>query len=203
MTMSKPGEAIAAALAALEDFPLLQGPRVRLRGPREDERDAQGLFAVFGDEQVMRYWSRPPMQAMSEAHELIAQIRKGMAERNLINWVIADGDDAVIGSCTLFRFDANHRRAELGYALHPAQWGLGIAREAATLALDWAFDTLGLHRCDAGIDPANAASRALLHRLGFVTEGVQRESFFVGERVTDSELLGLLVKDWRAARSRH
>ncbi|MGO4780162.1 GNAT family N-acetyltransferase, partial [Lysobacter sp. 2RAB21] len=65
---------------------------------------------------------------------------------------IADGDDAVIGSCTLFRFDANHRRAELGYALHPAQWGLGIAREAATLALDWAFDTLGLHRCDAGID---------------------------------------------------
>lgn len=203
MTLSKTGEAIAAALAALDDFPTLQGPRVRLRGPREDDRDAAALFALFGNDEVMRYWSRPPMQDIAEVHALIGQMRAGMAERNLINWVIADNDDAIVGTCTLFRFDTKHRRAELGYALHPSQWGLGIAREATTLALDWAFDTLGLHRCDAGIDPRNEASRALLHRLGFLTEGVQRESFFVGDRVTDSELLGLLVKDWRAARSRH
>ncbi|MBW8811331.1 MAG: GNAT family N-acetyltransferase, partial [Lysobacter sp.] len=54
--------------------------------------------------------------------------------------------------------------------------------------------------CDAGIDPDNHASRALLHRPGFVTEGRQRESFFVGDRVTDSELLGLLASDWRGGR---
>lgn len=198
MTVSPTSEAIAARLAALEDFPLLQGPRVRLRGPRDD--DAPALFALFGDAQVMRYWSRPPMQDVAEARALIADIRKSMQERRLINWVIADGDDALIGSCTLFAFSAVHRRAELGYALHRAQWGRGIAREAATLALNWAFDHLGLHRCDAGIDPDNQASRALLHRLGFVTEGRQRESFFVGDRVTDSELLGLLASDWRGVR---
>lgn len=198
MTLSPTSEAIAARLAALEDFPLLQGPRVRLRGPRDD--DAAALFALFGDAQVMRYWSRPPMQDVAEAQALIADIRKSMAERRLINWVIADGDDALIGSCTLFAFNAAHRRAELGYALHPVHWGRGIAREAATLALDWAFGHLALHRCDAGIDPDNHASRALLHRLGFVTEGRQRESFFVGDRVTDSELLGLLASDWRGGR---
>ncbi|KRB10246.1 GNAT family N-acetyltransferase [Lysobacter sp. Root690] len=198
MTVSPTSEAIAAKLAALEDFPLLQGPRVRLRGPRDD--DAPALFALFGDAQVMRYWSRPPMRDVTEAQALIADIHKSMQERRLINWVIADDGDALIGSCTLFAFSAAHRRAELGYALHPAQWGRGIAREAATLALNWAFDYLGLHRCDAGIDPDNQASRALLHRLGFVTEGRQRESFFVGDRVTDSELLGLLASDWRSAR---
>ncbi|MGH8082261.1 MAG: GNAT family N-acetyltransferase [Lysobacter sp.] len=203
MTLSKPGEAIAAVLADLDDFPLLAGLRVRLRGPRADDRDAQALFELFGDEQVMRYWSRPPMRYVDEARELIEKIRQDMAQRSLINWVIADGEDVAIGSCTLFRFDPRHRRAELGYALQRAHWGKGIAREAATLALDWAFDTLGVHRVDAGIDPDNEASRALLHRLGFMTEGVQRESFFVGERVTDSELLGLLAKDWRAARPRH
>lgn len=198
MILTPSSEAIAAKLAALEDFPLLQGPRVRLRGPRDD--DAPALFALFGDARVMQYWSRPPMQTPDEAQALIADIRKCMAERELLNWVIADGDDAVIGSCTLLAFSAAHRRAELGYALQPAQWGRGIAREATTLALDWAFDHLGLHRCDAGIDPDNHASRALLHRLGFVTEGRQRESFFVGDRVTDSELLGLLASDWRGAR---
>lgn len=198
MTLSPTSEAIAARLAALEDFPLLQGPRVRLRGPRDD--DAPALFALFGDAQVMRYWSRPPMQDVAEAQALIADIHKSMQKRRLINWVIADGDDALIGSCTLLAFDTAHRRAELGYALHPAHWGRGIAREAATLALDWAFGYLRLHRCDAGIDPDNHASRTLLHRLGFVTEGLQRESFFVGDRVTDSELLGLLASDWRGKR---
>lgn len=198
MPLSPTSEAIAARLAALDGFPLLQGPRVRLRGPRDD--DAPALFGLFGDAQVMRYWSRPPMRDLAEARALIDDIHQSMIERRLINWVIADGDDAVIGSCTLFQFDPGHRRAELGYALHPAQWGRGLAREAATLALDWAFGHLGLHRCDAGIDPDNHASRALLHRLGFVTEGRQRENFFVGDKVTDSELLGLLASDWRARR---
>lgn len=198
MPLSPTSEAIAARLAALDGFPLLQGPRVRLRGPRDD--DAPALFDLFGDARVMRYWSRPPMQDLAEARALIDDIHQSMIDRRLINWVIADADNAVIGSCTLFQFDPGHRRAELGYALHPAQWGRGIAREAATLALDWAFGHLGLHRCDAGIDPDNHASRALLHRLGFVTEGRQRESFFVGDKVTDSELLGLLASDWRARR---
>lgn len=198
MQLSEKSAAIAAALEAQTEFPVLRGERIVLRGPRDD--DADGLFALFSEPQVMRYWSRPPMRERDEARSLIEGIRKNQRERTMFNWMIADADDAVVGSCTLFQFDANHRRAELGYALHPSQWGRGVAREAATLALDWAFDTLGLHRVDAGIDPDNAASRTLLHRLGFVTEGLQRESFFVGDRVTDSEQLGLLASDWRARR---
>jgi len=198
LPLSPRSQAIADFLAALDGFPVLQGPRVRLRGPRED--DDAALFALFGDARVMRYWSRPPMQDIVEAREQIARIQADMAERRLVNWAIADENDALVGTCTLFRFDPGHRRAELGYALHPDHWGRGLAREAASLALDWAVDAAGFHRIDAGIDPGNLASRALLHRLGFLTEGVQRESFFVGDRVTDSELLGLLASDWRRQR---
>lgn len=196
--LSPRSQAIADFIAALDGFPLLQGPRVRLRGPRAD--DAAALFAIFGDVRVARYWSRPPMQDIGEARERIAQIQASMDERKLINWAIADETDALVGTCTLFAFDPAHRRAEIGYALHPDHWGRGLASEAATLALDWAVGTVGFHRIDASIDPDNLASRALLHRLGFVTEGRQRESFFVGDRVTDSELLGLLASDWRQRR---
>ncbi|SDY74576.1 Protein N-acetyltransferase, RimJ/RimL family [Lysobacter sp. yr284] len=198
LPLSPHSQAIADFLAALDGFPVLQGSRVRLRGPRED--DAAALFALFGDARVTRFWSRPPMQDIAEARELIEQIHAGRQARTLLNWAIADETDALIGTCTLFRFDAAHRRAEIGYALHSDHWGRGLAREATALALDWAVDTVGLHRIDAGIDPDNQASRALLHRHGFLTEGRQRESFFVGERVTDSELLGLLASDWRQRR---
>lgn len=196
MSQSSASQAIAATLDALPGFPVLRGARVSLRGPTPDDSDA--LFALFSSPDVMRYWSRPPMTERAEAQSLVANILEGFKARTTLNWVIADAHGHAIGSCTLFRFDANHRRAELGYALQPAYWGQGIAAEAATLALDWAFDTLKVHRVDAGIDPDNSASRRLLHRLGFRTEGRQRESFFVGDRVTDSELLGLLASDWRA-----
>ncbi len=43
--------------------------------------------------------------------------------------------------------------------------------EAADLAVRYAFDTLGLHRVEANIQPGNAPSIALVRRLGFAREG--------------------------------
>lgn len=188
---------VAAALAALPAFPELCGKRVRLRGPRTDDADA--LFALYSDPAVMRYWSRPPMAARSEAEGLIAEILDGFGQRTMLNWMVTQrDDDAVIGTCTLFRFDPRHRRAEIGYSLRADRWGRGLAREAVALALDWAFATLGLHRIQAGIDPRNDASRTLLQRMGFVSEGLLRERCFVGEAVSDTEIFGLLADDWQA-----
>lgn len=185
-----------AALQSLPGFPQLDGTRVRLRGPRDADTDA--LFAVFSDAEVMRYWSHSAMTEASEAAGFIVEIEERFDQRETINWVIAERrNDGVIGTCTLFSFSPRHRRAELGYALRADRWGRGLAREAVALALDWGFRTLGLHRVEADIDPRNAGSRKLLETLGFRSEGLLRERFFVGEQATDSELFGLLAGDWR------
>lgn len=189
---------LTTALAALPAFPQLRGSRVRLRGPSPDDTDA--VFSLFSDPAVMRYWSRPPMTVRGEAEALIGEILEAFAERDKINWIIASKDDVAIGTCTLFRFDARHRRAELGYALRSDLWGRGLAREAASAALDWAFRTLHLHRVEADIDPRNEASRRILERLGFASEGVLRERFFVGDHAYDSEIFGLLADMWLAHR---
>jgi RimJ/RimL family protein N-acetyltransferase len=186
---------IAAALAGLPAFPQLQGKRVRLRGPRNDDADA--LFALFSDPAVMRYWSRPPMTTLGEAQGLIGEMLDSFEQRSLFNWMVsARDDDAVIGTCTLFRIDPRHRHAEIGYALRSDHWGRGIAGEAVALVLDWAFRRLDLQRVEADIDPRNDGSRQLLARLGFGSEGVMRQRFFVGDEATDSEIFGLLAEDW-------
>jgi ribosomal-protein-alanine N-acetyltransferase len=102
-------------------------------------------------------------------------------------------DDGVIGTCTLFRIDPRHRHAEIGYALRSDHWGQGLAHEAVNLMLDWAFRRFDLQRVEADIDPRNEGSRRLLLRLGFASEGVLRQRFFVGDVVTDSEMFGLLA----------
>jgi RimJ/RimL family protein N-acetyltransferase len=187
---------IAATLAGLPAFPQLQGKRVRLRGPRNDDVDA--LFALFSDPAVMRYWSRPPMTTLGEAQGLVGEMLDSFQQRSLFNWMItARDDDGVIGTCTLFRIDPRHRHAEIGYALRSDHWGRGIASEAVALVLDWAFRRLDLQRVEADIDPRNDGSRQLLARLGFSSEGVMRQRFFVGDEATDSEIFGLLAEDWQ------
>ncbi|HRP71440.1 MAG TPA: GNAT family N-acetyltransferase [Luteimonas sp.] len=186
-------------LAALPGFPVLAGQRLRLRAPREDDID--DVFALFSDPRVMRYWSSAPMRSRLQAEARIGEILDLFARREMLNWLIADGrDDRAIGSCTLFQFDARHRRAEVGFALRSGRWGQGLASEAVALALDWGFDSLALHRIEADVDPGNDASRQLLLRLGFAREGLLRERYFVGDAAGDSEMFGLLAREWRERR---
>ncbi|NUS38709.1 MAG: GNAT family N-acetyltransferase [Lysobacter sp.] len=187
----------AAVLAALPAVPCVPGNRLRLRPPRADDADA--VFALFADPAVARYWSRPVMTARAEAEAQLARYEEGFATRESLTWAIAMAeDDALVGCCALFRIDSQHRRAEIGYALRADRWGQGLAREAVALMLGWSFDTLGLHRVEADIDPRNAASRGLLQRLGFRSEGLLRERYWVNDEINDTEWFGLLAREWRA-----
>lgn len=187
----------APVLAGLAAVPRLAGDRVRLRPPHADDID--GLYAMYSDPAVMRYWSRPPMTRRAEAEAQLARYAEGFATRSGLTWAITAGDDdRLVGTCALFHVEPMHRRAELGYALRADHWGRGLAREAVALLLAWAFGALGLHRVEADIDPRNLASRSLLLRLGFRSEGLLRERYLVGDEVSDTEWFGLLAREWRA-----
>jgi RimJ/RimL family protein N-acetyltransferase len=56
---------------------------------------------------------------------------------------------------------------EFGVHLHRTYWGQGVAAEAATAVIRYAFETLGAKALFAGHNPANTASRGLLAKLGF------------------------------------
>jgi RimJ/RimL family protein N-acetyltransferase len=67
--------------------------------------------------------------------------------------------------------------------------------EAAHAVIDHGFNTVGLRRLEADIDPRNLGSAKLLERLGFVREGLLRERWVVGDEISDSALYGLLKRD--------
>lgn len=191
------GKDPAAVLAGLAAAPRLAGERARLRPPRTD--DVEPLYAMYSDPEVMRYWSRPPMTSRAEAEAQLARYAEGFARREALTWTVTTrDDDTLVGTCALFHLDPMHRRAEIGYALHPRHQGRGLAREAATLLLDWSFGALGPHRVEADIDPRNLASRGLLLRLGFRSEGLLRERYLVAGEISDTEWFGLLAREWRA-----
>ena len=160
--------------------------------------DVDALFAVFGDAEVMRYWSTPPW---TDAEAGAAMVALDQASGPDADWMrlglVRRADDRLLGTCTLFDHQAHSRRCELGYALARQAWGQGLMHEALTALLDHGFGTWNLNRVEADIDPRNRASARTLERLGFRPEGLLRERWIVGGQVSDSVLYGLLRRDWR------
>jgi RimJ/RimL family protein N-acetyltransferase len=188
---------VAATIVAGDRLPTLEAARVRLRWI--EERDLDALFRVFSDPRVMRYWTTPPWTDRAQAREYLASIRRGFAEQDLFQWGVARrDDDGVVGTCTLFRIEPPHRRAEVGFALGADHWRRGLMSEALGALFDFAFGTLGLHRLEADVDPRNAASIGILTRLGFRQEGLLRERWQVAGEIQDAVFLGLLAPEWKA-----
>lgn len=175
--------------------PTLDADRVLLRPLAAG--DVAVLFGFFSDRDVTRYWSRPPMTHLAQARRLLREIRDGYKSGESLQFGIErKADRALVGTCTLFHFHAGSRRAELGYALGRPYWGQGLMHEALQRLLAYAFDELRLHRLEADIDPRNEASARTLRRLGFVKEGALRERWIVADVVSDSEVYGLLRREW-------
>jgi len=73
--------------------------------------------------------------------------------------------------------DATARAARLGYWVGRRFWGHGVATEAAGRAVRWALANLDLDRLDASAARENAASIAVLTRIGFERTGEGSEFF--------------------------
>jgi len=106
-------------------------------------------------------------------------------------------DGALIGDIGLRTFD-QARQGEIGFTLAPSARGKGYAFEACSLVLAHAFGELRFHRVVAAIDPANAAAAALLARLGFRREGLEKASVFLHGRWVDDERWAILAEEFGA-----
>jgi len=163
--------------------------------------DAEDLFAIFGDPEVMRYWSTPALEDLEVARDLAREIQHCFDSRSLFQWgLVRPEDDRVIGTGTLSNLDVQNRRAEMGYALARAEWGRGVMSRVLPVLVRFGFETLDLHRIEADVDPRNPASIRLLERLGFKQEGCRRESYILNGEIQDAVLYGLLKREFEPER---
>lgn len=181
--------------------PILTTNRLTLRPLTMD--DAADLFAVFSDPAVVRYWSAEPWTSVADAETMIGQALDGYRDQSEVRFGIELAETGVlIGTVGLHHVFPQNRRCEIGYALASAHWGKGYACEALGAALDYGFHELRLNRVEADIDPRNAASAAVLERMGFRKEGFMPERWFVHGEMADTINYGLLKRYWDARPSR-
>ena len=86
-------------------------------------------------------------------------------------WLVVLPGGTVVGECGWKGWPDLRGEVEVGYGLAPGSRRRGLGTEAVGLLVAWTLAAGGARRVAAEVDAGNAASRALLRRLGFAEEG--------------------------------
>jgi len=180
-------------------LPVLNGQQVVLRELRAS--DAASLFALLTTEEVARFISPPPTTVEGFERFIAWTHRQRTAGTYVCFAVTLQGFDTAIGIFQVRQQHSDFGTAEWGFALGSPFWGTGVFKESAELVVDFAFETLGVHRLEARAAVLNGRGNGALLKMGAVQEGVLRKSFVRDGQCLDQVLYAILVDDWRAMRS--
>jgi RimJ/RimL family protein N-acetyltransferase len=138
----------------------------------------------------MLYWSSEPHRTIDETERWLAGMVAAAPDESADFVVELDG--RVIGKAGIWKLP------EIGFILHPDAWGRGLGFEAMRAVIGHAFRRFAVPAITADVDPRNAASLALLDRLGFVVTGRAERTYEIAGRYCDSVYLALPRVDWTA-----
>jgi [ribosomal protein S5]-alanine N-acetyltransferase len=180
-------------------LPVLTGKQVTLRELRTS--DAASLFALLTTAEVARFISPPP-STVEGFERFIAWAQRQRAAGTYVCYAVTvRGFDTAIGIFQIRECEPGLATAEWGFALGSPFWGTGVFQDAADLLLEFAFDTLGVHRLEARAAVPNGRGNGALRKVGAVQEGLLRKSFQCQGEYLDQVLYGIVEDEWRAARA--
>jgi RimJ/RimL family protein N-acetyltransferase len=154
--------------------------RLCLRAPIP--QDAEALYDLFADEEVMEGLGREPVSTVEDVRTMIEGMITGWRTEGLGPFIFetAATDQRVVGQAGVMIFDTrgwtastwadagSHAQPELGWALIRAHWGQGYATEGAAAIREWAYEHRSIERLVSLISSDNPRSQRVAARLGAV-----------------------------------
>jgi RimJ/RimL family protein N-acetyltransferase len=153
---------------------------LRLRTPTPQDADA--LYELFADPEVMHGLGRDRVAAVDEVRAIIEGMIDGWRTDGVGAFILETTatERQVVGQAGLMIFDTrgwtpsswtkagSHAQPELGWGLMKVHWGHGYATEAAAAIRDWAQQRRKIDRLVSLISPDNVRSERVAERLGAV-----------------------------------
>ncbi|CAN5706342.1 MAG: GNAT family N-acetyltransferase [Rubrobacter sp.] len=177
-------------------FTRIESKRIILR--RFEDSDLASFVAYRNDAEVACYQSWDSLDER-EARAFIREMESAQpgVPGEWFQFAIESKETGdLVGDCALRVAEHEPYGAEIGFTLAREYQGRGLASEAVSRLLDYAFDVLGLHRVVAIADCRNAPSVALLERLGLRREGHFVENVWFKGGWADEYLYAVLKDEW-------
>ncbi|MBK2404711.1 GNAT family N-acetyltransferase [Erysipelothrix rhusiopathiae] len=160
--------------------------------------DADDMYLYARTYQVTRMTRFKPHQNVEDTKQVIKNVflsrpQKGWPEAFAIT---LKNNGRMIGTCDFWPISESEGVYEMGYALNPRFWGLGLMTEAATAVLDFAFNTYDVRRMELKHLKCNPASGAVARKIGFIEEGIKRQAAKFEDGYDDIVCYGLLKEEY-------
>jgi ribosomal-protein-alanine N-acetyltransferase len=182
-----------------QSLPVLGARSVTLREVRLS--DAASLLEMLATDEVARFISPPPT-TVEGFERFIAWTHRERAAGNYVCFaVVPGGFDTAIGIFQVRQLERGFATAEWGFAIGAPFWGTGVFVDAARAILEFAFETIGVHRLEARAAIANGRGNGALAKLGAVKEVVLRHSFLRNGQYYDQALWSIVKDEWRQAKA--
>lgn len=107
-------------------------------------------------------------------------------------------NNQLIGLFGLNLGSEKYKSAEVWYKLHSDHWKQGYATESLKAILNFGFETLHLHRIEAGCAVENIGSIKVLEKVGMIREGRKRKTLPLKSGWTDNFEYAILETDQRS-----
>jgi [ribosomal protein S5]-alanine N-acetyltransferase len=150
---------------------IIETARLILRPWRAD--DVEELEQLFADPAVRKGRHLPPERVMAIAQSSLQQWQRNGFDP----WAAQDrATGQWIGRMGLDELDdwPDTHKIEVGWELHRAWWGKGLATEAGLAALRFGFEEHQLERIISVTAPWNTAARRVMERIGLEEQGVRQ-----------------------------
>ncbi len=151
-------------------LPRFETSRLLLR-PRT-MADLAACLAMDREPDVTKYIQGPWNDPAEHERFLIDRIKRDWGP-GLGYWSIfaKESPDQLMGWILLIPYDSVGPDIDIGWRLRRAAWGRRYAAEAARPIVEHAFETVGLPRIVADIDPRNVASIRVAEQIGMKFAG--------------------------------
>ena len=170
------------------EFENIETQRLTLRDIRMEDL-LEYYERLFGDGDVCRYLLFDPHQDISESMASIEKTLARYAAGNCYRWGIAlKEDDTLIGIIELLRFDEEANTCSFAYMLGCDYWNRGFATEALSAVIRFAFEKMEIDRIMVDHMTPNAASGAVMRKVGMTHTGAERGKYEKHGRIFDAEL---------------
>ncbi|QQR86087.1 MAG: GNAT family N-acetyltransferase [Flavobacteriales bacterium] len=130
-----------------------------------EERDAENIFLLNNDPEVLKYVHDEPFRDVGAARNWIADIARQLPH-GIGRWAIETVDGTWVGRCSLRRLSDG--TVLMGYRLLREHWRRGYASEAVRLMLDQAFSVHELPFVASKVARENIASQRVVAKNGGV-----------------------------------
>ncbi len=184
--------------------PAERPPRAPMEGrwcrvePLDVARHADDLFAAYGEDLEGRIWTYMgygPFETRDAFEDWMTAACRG--EDPLFHAIVETASGRALGVASYLRIEPTAGVIEVGHINYaPPLQRTAAATEAMFLMMARVFEELGYRRYEWKCDALNEGSRRGAERLGFVFEGVFRQTTLYKGRNRDTAWYAITDRDW-------